>query len=56
MPAAFATAAAVIAVVLITSDKSVTADSLIPQSQFVQPEWPWQAAVGIAMTLYIVTR
>lgn len=26
-------------------------DSLIPQSQFVQPEWPWQAAVGIAMTL-----
>lgn len=55
VPAAFATAAAVIAVVLMTSDKSVSADSLIPRLQFVQPEWTWQAAVGIAIPLYIVT-
>ncbi|MGY3553530.1 benzoate membrane transport protein [Williamsia sp. R60] len=55
VPAAFATAAAVIAVVLMTSDKAVSADSLIPRLQFVQPEWTWQAAVGIAIPLYIVT-
>jgi benzoate membrane transport protein len=55
VPAAFATAAAVIAVVLMTSDKSVSADSLVPRLQFVVPEWTWQAAIGIALPLYIVT-
>jgi benzoate membrane transport protein len=55
VPAAFATAAAVIAIVLMTSDKSVAPDSLIPRMEFVVPQWTWQAAIGIALPLYIVT-
>lgn len=54
VPAAFATAAVVIAVVLLTSDESVSGDSLIPRFDLVVPEWSWQACVGIALPLYIV--
>ena len=55
MPAAFATAAVVIAVVILTSDKTITGDSLIPRLDLVVPQWSWQACVGIALPLYIVT-
>ena len=55
VPAAFGTAAVVIAVVLLTSDKGVTADSLVPRMDLVVPQWTWQACVGIALPLYIVT-
>ena len=55
VPAAFGTAAIVIAVVLLTSDKGVTAESLVPRLDFVVPEWSWQACIGIALPLYIVT-
>ncbi|MCZ4553725.1 benzoate/H(+) symporter BenE family transporter [Gordonia rubripertincta] len=55
VPAAFATAAVVIAVVMLTSDKTITGDSLIPRLDLVVPQWSWQACVGIALPLYIVT-
>lgn len=55
VPAAFLTAAVVIAVVMMTSDKSISGDSLIPRLDLVAPQWSWQACIGIALPLYIVT-
>ncbi len=55
VPAAFAAAAAVIAADLIGGDTPIAASDLIPRIDWTVPHWSWQATVGIAVPLYIVT-
>ncbi|WP_042575532.1 benzoate/H(+) symporter BenE family transporter [Rhodococcus sp. MEB064] len=55
VPAAFAVAAVVIGISLITNGSAVDARSLLPSLDLVAPTWTWQALVGIALPLYIVT-
>ena len=55
VPAAFGTAAAVILVSLIVEHRSVAVHDLAPTVSVVAPSWTWQALVGIAVPLYIVT-
>ncbi|GAA4478383.1 benzoate/H(+) symporter BenE family transporter [Rhodococcus olei] len=55
VPAAFATAAVVIGVSLARDDRSLDATALIPRFDPTVPHWTWQALVGIAVPLYIVT-
>lgn len=55
VPAAFATAAVVIGVDLVFGDATIDAAALTPRLDFTVPQWSWQAMVGIALPLYIVT-
>ncbi|OZD69745.1 benzoate transporter [Rhodococcus sp. 05-340-1] len=54
-PAAFLAAAAVIAADLIGGGTPVAASDLIPRIDWTVPHWTWQATIGIAVPLYIVT-
>ena len=54
-PAAFVAAAAVIVVHLSTSGRSIDASALIPVPVWTMPEFTLQAAIGIALPLYLVT-
>lgn len=55
VPLAFLTAAVVIGISLATSDRNLDAVSMIPRIAVTMPSWSWQAMVGIAVPLYIVT-
>lgn len=55
VPAAFAAAAAVIAADLIGGGTPIATSDLIPRIDWTVPHWSWQATVGIAVPLYIVT-
>ncbi|MDQ1200664.1 benzoate/H(+) symporter BenE family transporter [Rhodococcus sp. SORGH_AS_0303] len=55
VPAAFAVAAVVIGISLTTGDTEIGARSLLPSLDLVAPTWTWQALIGIALPLYIVT-
>ncbi|MFD4369649.1 benzoate/H(+) symporter BenE family transporter [Rhodococcus sp. NPDC058521] len=55
VPAAFGVAACVIAVSLIREGRTLPIDTLIPTVEFTAPIWTWQALIGIAIPLYIVT-
>lgn len=55
VPVAFAVAAAVIAIGVATGDRAVDTSALLPTLDLTAPTWTWQALVGIAIPLYIVT-
>ncbi|MFI8568891.1 benzoate/H(+) symporter BenE family transporter [Rhodococcus sp. NPDC078407] len=55
VPAAFVAAAVVIAADLIGSGTSIAVSDLIPGIDWTVPHWTWQATIGIAVPLYIVT-
>ncbi|MGA9870293.1 MAG: benzoate/H(+) symporter BenE family transporter [Rhodococcus sp. (in: high G+C Gram-positive bacteria)] len=55
VPAAFGVAAIVIAVGLARGDDTLALSDLIPRLDLTVPHWTWQAIVGIALPLYIVT-
>ncbi len=55
VPAAFATAGAVIAIDLMRRGEGIAATSLLPQLDLTAPVWTWEAFIGIAIPLYIVT-
>ncbi|MDI6626726.1 MAG: benzoate/H(+) symporter BenE family transporter [Rhodococcus sp. (in: high G+C Gram-positive bacteria)] len=55
VPAAFLAAAAVIAADLISGGTPIAASDLIPRIDWTVPHWTWQATIGIAVPLYIVT-
>ncbi|EOM74902.1 benzoate transporter BenE [Rhodococcus rhodnii] len=55
VPGAFAAAAAVVAVAVARGDASIAAADLVASIELTAPTWTWQAIVGIALPLYIVT-
>lgn len=55
VPAAFVTATVVIARYFIVDGTSIAVAELIPRIDWTVPQWSWQATVGIAVPLYIVT-
>lgn len=55
VPAAFAAAAVVIAVGLVSGSDTLDTSALLPRLDVTAPAWTWQAMVGIAVPLYIVT-
>lgn len=55
VPAAFGAAAVVIVVSLIVENRTIPAADLLPTVSVVAPHWTWQALIGIAAPLYIVT-
>ncbi len=55
VPGAFAAATAVIVVHLIRTGTSVAPTELVPHPELTAPSWTWQALLGIALPLYIVT-
>lgn len=55
VPAAFAMAGVVIAIDLARRGEGLAAASLLPQLELTAPAWTWEAIIGIAIPLYIVT-
>jgi benzoate membrane transport protein len=55
VPAAFATAGVVIAIGLVAGDGGLDTTALLPSVDVTAPVWTWQAMIGIAVPLYIVT-
>ncbi|MDJ0395742.1 benzoate/H(+) symporter BenE family transporter [Rhodococcus sp. G-MC3] len=55
VPAAFAAAALIIAIDVAAGGRVPNAAELIPHVALTVPHWTWQAIVGIALPLYIVT-
>lgn len=55
VPAAFAMAGIVIAVDLVRRGEGIAAAALVPHLELTAPVWTWEAVVGIAIPLYIVT-
>lgn len=55
VPAAFGAAAVVIGISIITGDSDVDTSRLGPSIILTTPQWTWQAMIGIALPLYIVT-
>ncbi|MET4050584.1 benzoate transporter [Rhodococcus sp. 1163] len=55
VPAAFGAAAIVIAIDVSSQDRIPRALDLIPRIDPTMPHWTWQAIIGIALPLYIVT-
>ncbi len=55
VPAAFGAAAVVIVISLAVEHKTIDASTMIPTVDWTAPAWTWQALVGIAIPLYIVT-
>ncbi|MDJ0362939.1 benzoate/H(+) symporter BenE family transporter [Rhodococcus sp. H29-C3] len=55
VPAAFGAAAIVIAIDVWSQDRIPRALDLIPRIDPTMPHWTWQAIIGIALPLYIVT-
>lgn len=55
VPAAFAAAAVVIGVGLVRSGTRPALPDLLPSITVTAPAWTWQALLGIALPLYIVT-
>ncbi|MDV6269889.1 benzoate transporter [Rhodococcus sp. ACPA4] len=56
VPLAFLTAAVVICISLTTTDNNtLDVSAMIPRVDLTMPSWSWQALIGIAIPLYIVT-
>ncbi|RZL82887.1 MAG: benzoate transporter BenE [Rhodococcus sp. (in: high G+C Gram-positive bacteria)] len=55
VPAAFAAAGVVIAVGLVSGGDGLDTSALLPALDVTAPAWTWQAMIGIAVPLYIVT-
>ena len=55
VPLAFLTAAVVICISLTTSENTLDVSAMIPRIDLTAPSWTWQAMIGIALPLYIVT-
>ncbi|NMM86113.1 benzoate transporter [Rhodococcus sp. SRB_17] len=55
VPLAFLTAAVVICISLVTSESALDVSAMIPRIDLTAPSWTWQAMIGIALPLYIVT-
>lgn len=55
VPAAFAAAAVVIAAGLVGGGTPISPNDLVPRIDWTNPHWSWQATIGIAVPLYIVT-
>ncbi|GGG00784.1 benzoate transporter [Rhodococcoides trifolii] len=55
VPAAFATAAVVIGISVVAGNSSFDTSTLVPTLSLTTPDWTWQALIGIALPLYIVT-
>jgi benzoate membrane transport protein len=55
VPAAFVTAGIVIGIDMIRRGEGVAASALVPDLTLTAPSWTWEAVVGIALPLYIVT-
>ncbi|OYD71329.1 benzoate membrane transport protein [Rhodococcus sp. OK302] len=55
VPLAFLTAAVVICISLVTSENTLDVSAMIPRIDLTAPSWTWQAMIGIALPLYIVT-
>ncbi len=55
VPGAFGVAAVVIGVSLARGDGSLAVGDMIPRLDVTAPAWTWQALVGIALPLYVVT-
>jgi benzoate membrane transport protein len=55
VPAAFVTAGIVIGIDMIRRGEGIASSSLLPELSLTAPTWTWEAVVGIALPLYIVT-
>ncbi|OAK53697.1 benzoate/H(+) symporter BenE family transporter [Rhodococcoides kyotonense] len=55
VPAAFVAAAIVIAVDVVAEDRVPGPSDLVPRVDLTTPQWTWQAIIGIALPLYVVT-
>ncbi|KQV75907.1 benzoate transporter [Aeromicrobium sp. Root344] len=55
VPAAFLTAGIVIGIDMIHRGEGIASSSLLPELSLTAPSWTWEAVVGIALPLYIVT-
>ncbi|MBY6413969.1 benzoate/H(+) symporter BenE family transporter [Rhodococcus sp. BP-252] len=55
VPAAFVAAAIVIAVDVVAEDRVPSPVDLVPRVDLTTPQWTWQAIIGIALPLYVVT-
>lgn len=55
VPAAFLTAGIVIGIDMIRRGEGIAGSSLLPDLALTSPSWSWEAVVGIAVPLYIVT-
>ncbi|MEV6273645.1 benzoate/H(+) symporter BenE family transporter [Nocardia sp. NPDC051832] len=53
--AAFVTAAVGAGVSILVGDRRLEVSALVPTVEFTMPHWNWQALVGVAIPLYIVT-
>ncbi|MGW0248934.1 benzoate/H(+) symporter BenE family transporter [Nocardia goodfellowii] len=53
--AAFVTAAVGAGISIATGDRGLELAALVPTVEFTVPQWNWQAMVGVAIPLYIVT-
>ncbi|MBF6242016.1 benzoate/H(+) symporter BenE family transporter [Nocardia elegans] len=55
VPGAFATAVAGAGIAMIAGHRSIPVADLVPKLEITVPQWSWQAIVGIAIPLYVVT-
>ncbi|MGK8553402.1 benzoate/H(+) symporter BenE family transporter [Nocardia gipuzkoensis] len=53
--AAFATAAACAAISIAVQHKPLDLAAMVPSLELTLPQWSWQALIGVAIPLYIVT-
>ncbi|WP_454194012.1 benzoate/H(+) symporter BenE family transporter [Nocardia sp. Marseille-Q1738] len=53
--AAFATAAAGAAISIVVQHKPLDVRAMVPSLELTLPHWSWQALIGVAIPLYIVT-
>ncbi|TCJ94591.1 benzoate/H(+) symporter BenE family transporter [Nocardia alba] len=52
---AFATAAVGTGIDIVVNDKNLVLAEMVPTVEWTAPQWHWQAIIGIAVPLYIVT-
>jgi benzoate membrane transport protein len=55
VPVTFVAAAVVIGVDMVRDGTTIAASDLVPQLAFTAPTWSWQAMIGVALPLYVVT-
>lgn len=55
VPAAFATAAIGAGVDIAVTHRRIDIGAMVPHVEFTVPQWSWQAVIGVAVPLYIVT-
>ncbi|WP_067702240.1 benzoate/H(+) symporter BenE family transporter [Nocardia jejuensis] len=53
--AAFAVSAIGATIDIVVTHRSIDAGALIPRVELVAPHWSWQAMIGVALPLYVVT-